>query len=92
MCPPNNRVPNNYEQTKKVVKDLDNDVIYIDCHCKGRILFCSGRHKHGCMQVLLAFKMEEAKVTTKKSESIAILEDALLAVKTSTAEAVCIKK
>ena len=36
------------------------------------------------MQVLWAFKMEEAKVTTKESESIAILEDALLVVKTST--------
>ena len=39
-----------------------------------------------------AFKMEEAKVTTKESESIAILKDALLAVKTSTAEVVRIKK
>jgi len=36
--------------------------------------------------------MEEAKVTTKELESIAILNDALLAVKISTAEAVCIKK
>ena len=39
-----------------------------------------------------AFRMEEAKVTTKESESIAILKDALLAVKTSTAEVACIKK
>jgi len=36
--------------------------------------------------------MEEAKVTTSESESTAILEDALLAVKTLTAEVVRIKK
>jgi len=39
-----------------------------------------------------AFKMKETKVTTKESESIAILEDTLLAVKTSTTEVVRIKK
>ena len=39
-----------------------------------------------------AFKMEEAKVTTKESESIDILKVALLAVKTSIAEVVRIKK
>jgi len=36
--------------------------------------------------------MKEAKVPTKESESIAILKDALRAVKTSTVEVVCIKK
>ena len=36
--------------------------------------------------------MEEAKVATKESESIAKLKDALLAVKTSTTEVVHIKK
>jgi len=35
---------------------------------------------------------ERAKVTTKESESIAILNDVLFAVKTSTTEVVCIKK
>jgi len=44
------------------------------------------------MQVLWAFKMEEPNVTTKESESITILKDALLAVKTSTSEVVCLKK
>jgi len=44
------------------------------------------------VQVLCAFKMEEAKVTINESESIVILKDALLAIKTSTAEVVCIKK
>ena len=39
-----------------------------------------------------AFKIEEAKVTMKESESIVILNDALLVVKTSTAEVVWIKK
>ena len=39
-----------------------------------------------------AFKMEEAKVPTKESESIAILKYALLVDKTSTAEVVCIMK
>ena len=39
MCPPNNRVLNNYGQTKKIVKDLDNDVVQIDCCKKGCILF-----------------------------------------------------
>jgi len=39
MCPPNNRVPNNYGQMKKVVKDLDNDVVQIDCCQKGCMLF-----------------------------------------------------
>jgi len=36
--------------------------------------------------------MEKTKVPTKKSKSIAILKDALLVVKTSTVEVVCIKK
>jgi len=40
------------------------------------------------MQVLLAFKMEEAKLTTKESKSIVILKDALLAIKTLTSEVV----
>jgi len=44
------------------------------------------------MQVLWVFRIEEAKVTVKKSKSIAILKDALLAIKTSTSEVVCIKK
>ena len=44
------------------------------------------------MQVLWAFKMDEAKVTINESESIVILKDALLVVNTSTAEVVCIKK
>ena len=44
------------------------------------------------MQVLWAFKMEEAKVTSKESKSIAIIEDGLLAGKTLTAEVVRIKK
>ena len=39
MCPPNNRVSNNYVQTKKVVKDLSNDVIHISCCRKGYMLF-----------------------------------------------------
>ena len=41
---------------------------------------------------LWAFKMEEAKVTTKELESIVILKDALLAIKSSTVEVVRIKK
>jgi len=41
---------------------------------------------------LWAFKIEEAKVTTKESESIAMLENALLAIKTSTVEVVHMKK
>jgi len=36
--------------------------------------------------------MEEAKVTTKELKSIAILKEALLAVKISTSEVVCFKK
>ena len=44
------------------------------------------------MQVLWAFKMEETKARTMESESIAILKDALLVVKISTAKVVCIKK
>jgi len=36
--------------------------------------------------------MEDAKVLTNESESIAILKDAALAVKTLTAEVICIKK
>jgi len=36
--------------------------------------------------------MEETKVPTKESESIATLKDTLLAVQTSTVEVVCIKK
>jgi len=36
--------------------------------------------------------MEEAKVLKKELESTTILKDALLTVKTSTAEIVCIKK
>jgi len=39
VCPPNNRVPNNYEQTKKVLKDLGNDVVRIDYCRKGCMLF-----------------------------------------------------
>jgi len=39
MCPPNNRVPNNYGQMKKVVKDLSNDVVQIDYFWKGCMLF-----------------------------------------------------
>ena len=39
MCPPNNRMPNNYSLTKKVVKALDNDVIHIDGCRKGCMLF-----------------------------------------------------
>ena len=44
------------------------------------------------MQVLRAFEMEEVKVTTKELKVIAICKDALLAIETSTAEVVCIKK
>jgi len=44
------------------------------------------------MQVLWAFEMEKAKVTIKGSKAIAIFKDALPAIKTSTAEIVCIKK
>ena len=39
-----------------------------------------------------AFKIEEAKVPTKELESIAKLKDALLPIKTSTSEVVCIQK
>ena len=39
MCPPNNSMPNNYRQTKKVVKDLSNNVVLIDCCWKGCMLF-----------------------------------------------------
>ena len=39
ICPPNHRVPNNYGQTKKVVRDLGNDVVQIDCCQKGCMLF-----------------------------------------------------
>ena len=39
MCPPNNRVPNNYGQMKKVVQDLSNDVVHINCCRKGCMLF-----------------------------------------------------
>ena len=38
MCPPNNHVPNAYGQTKKVVKDLGNNVVQIDCCQKGGML------------------------------------------------------
>ena len=36
--------------------------------------------------------MEEAKVAAKELNAIAICKDALLAIETSTAEVVCIKK
>jgi len=39
MYPPNNCVPNSYGQTKKVVKDLSNDVVQIDCWQIGCMLF-----------------------------------------------------
>ena len=39
MCPPNNRVSNNYGQTKKVVNDLGNDVVQIYYCWKGCMLF-----------------------------------------------------
>jgi len=39
MCSLNNCVSNSYSQTKKVVKDLSNDVIHIDCYRKGCMLF-----------------------------------------------------
>jgi len=39
MSPPNNRVPNKYGEMKEVVKDLNNDVVYIDCCPKGCMLF-----------------------------------------------------
>ena len=43
------------------------------------------------MQVLWAFKMKKVKVPTKELESIAILKDALLAIKTLTLEVLYIK-
>ena len=39
MCSPNNRVPQNYGQTNKLVKDIGNDVTHIDCCRKGCMLF-----------------------------------------------------
>ena len=39
MYPPNNCVPKNYGQTKKVVKDLGNNVVQVDCCRKGCMLF-----------------------------------------------------
>jgi len=39
MCPPNNCVPQNYGKTKKLVKDLGNDVIHIYSCRKGCMLF-----------------------------------------------------
>jgi len=39
MCSPNNRMLNNYGQTKKVVKDLSSNVVYIDYCRKGCMLF-----------------------------------------------------
>jgi len=39
MCPPNNRVLNNYGQTKRLLKISGNDVVQIDCCRKGCMLF-----------------------------------------------------
>ena len=39
MCPPKNHVSSSYGQTKKVVKDLDNNVMHIDCCHKCCMLF-----------------------------------------------------
>jgi len=44
------------------------------------------------MQVLRAFEIEEAKVVAKESKAITISKDPLLAIETSTAELLCIKK
>ena len=44
------------------------------------------------MQVLRAFEMKEVKFAAKELDAIAICNDALLAIETSIAEVVCIKK
>jgi len=49
-CPPNNRVLDNYGHTKKVVKDLDNDVIHMDCCHKGCMLFVKNDSNHNACQ------------------------------------------
>jgi len=62
MCLPNKHMPSNYSQWKKIVKDVGNNVIHIDCYRKGHMPFFKEDSTLDSLQALWAFKMEEANI------------------------------
>ena len=77
---------------EKVIEDLSNDVIHMDCYRKGYMLFFKEGSNLNTCKFCEHSRWKRQSYTIKELKSINIHEDPLLAIETSTSEVICIKK
>jgi len=92
MCPPDNRMPNNYRKTKKVVKDLCNNLVHIECCRKGCLLFFKEDANLDACKFYGHSRWKRQRSQQRDQNPLPYSRMHCLPLKTSTPEVGCIKK